>query len=111
MKLLYIVLNDDAYLDNIVAALVEAEITVANVVEGQDLFKILSEDIPIFTGLLRGLSALKPSVKNIFAIVEKEEQIQEFLKILKSEGLDFEKGLGSLALIPIEFYLGSGPVI
>lgn len=111
MKLLYITLYDDAYLDDIIEALVEVEITVANVMEGQDLFKLLSDDIPIFSGLLRGLKAIKPSVRNVIAIFEQISQIDDFIKILKSDGIDFEEGFGSLSVIPIEFYTGSRPAL
>lgn len=112
MYLLFISLHEEEFLDNIISALVEAEVTDADVIEGRDLLKILSEDIPIFTGLLKGLSGLRPITKNIFAKADNKEQVQRFLDIIKSEGIDFsEPGVGSVMLIPAELYIGSGPTI
>lgn len=106
MLLLVIVLNQEELLDDILAELVELEITNATVIEGVAMERVLAKDVPIFAGLLQSTRGSRAYNKNIFALIPQKEIVQRFLEILQDLDIDLsDPSIGSLFTIPIDFTL------
>ena len=97
MLILWIVLNREESLDDILSAMIELEITGATILDGVGMKRVLAKDVPIFAGLLQSMSGSRPYNKNIIAAVKDRETIFELLDLLKEFGINFDKpGTGKL---------------
>ncbi len=104
MHFLYIKVIDVDYKDDIFLALESVEITKASYVEGHNLDKVLSDEIPLFKGFFKNEEDKSKKVIIITALIEKKEQVEEFLDILKESGLDIEnKEILRLMTWPLDF--------
>lgn len=102
MELLIIFLYARQHLEKIVSLLVEVGVTEATITEGQALGQFLAFEIPIFAGLRQLVGEKRRHATTILAIVEGGEIVEDFVKLLKDEGIDFcEAGTGVLLSVPI----------
>ena len=69
-QLVMIILHDPAYLNDLLAALLEAGITNATVVESQGMGRLLSRDMPIFASFRHMFAGSKSYAYTVFAPVE-----------------------------------------
>ena len=112
MQMLFIILNREDLLDDIISAMIELEITGATILDGVGMERVLAEDVPIFAGLLRSISGSRSYNKNIVALVKQKETIEELIALLKDSDIDFmDVGVGKMFSIPVDFYIGSEEVI
>ncbi len=112
MQMLFIILNREDMLDDIISSMIELEITGATILDGVGMERVLAEDVPIFAGLLRSISGSRAYNKNIVALVKQKETIEELIVLLKDSGIDFmDAGVGRIFSIPVDFYIGSEEVI
>ncbi len=104
MHLLIITLYREDLLDEVLSGLVELEITGATVLDGTPMERILSEDVPIFAGLLPAGSG-RSSV--IVAPVKDRTLLDPLIRLFRETGVDFTRpGVGTLFLLPVDFRLG-----
>lgn len=90
MHFLYIKVIDVDYKDDIFLGLESVEINKASYMEGYNLDKVLSDELPLFKGLFKTEEDKAKNVIIITALVKEKKQVEEFLEILKESGLDIE---------------------
>ncbi|MGM0509205.1 MAG: hypothetical protein ACQERZ_08630 [Fusobacteriota bacterium] len=90
MHFLFIKIIDIKYKKDIFLALESVEINKASYMEGYNLDKVLTDELPIFKGLFGLEENESKKVVIITALVKQKTQIQDFLEILKESGLDLE---------------------
>ena len=106
MLFLIIVLEKQEYLEDVLSALVEVGVTKASIVESTSMNKALADTVPIFAGLRHEMWR-HPFTKTILALVEEERTLDEFIGILKEEGIDFEEeDTGMLIALPVARAIG-----
>ena len=104
MYLLLITLYREDLLDEVLSSLVEMEITGATVLDGTPMERILSEDVPIFAGLLPAGSGRSSA---IVAPVKDRSLLDPLIRLFQETGVDFtQPGVGRLFLLPADFCLG-----
>ncbi|RJP22617.1 MAG: hypothetical protein C4527_21600 [Candidatus Omnitrophota bacterium] len=108
MQLLVIFLNHEGFLDDILAELVELEITGATVIDGVAMERVLAKDVPIFAGLLQTTRGSRSYNKNILALIPKKEIVSKLVSILRDLDIDLsDPTTGFLFTIPVDFVLTS----
>lgn len=108
MELLVIVLNQEEYIDDILAELVELEVTNATVIDGVAMERILAKDVPLFAGLLKSTRGSRALNKNIFALIPHREAVNRLVDVLRDLNIDLaDPSVGALFTIPVGFTLTS----
>ncbi len=105
-KLLFIVLNNEEYLDELLQAFVEIDVRGATVIDSVGMGSIIANDIPLFGGLRSLMTGTRPYNKTIFTVVNTEkvtEIVEMFEQICGS--LD-DPGTGLIFTIPLDFVKG-----
>jgi nitrogen regulatory protein P-II 1 len=103
MKLLFIVLNKEEFLPDILPILAELNISGATILDSEGMAHALAYDVPIFAGLRQMLGETKRNNKTIFTLIENDAVLTELHNILKEEGIDFEKkGMGIMFTVPVD---------
>jgi nitrogen regulatory protein P-II 1 len=82
-QLLVYVLNAPDYLDDVLAAFLEANITAATVLESQGIGGLLSRDMPIFASFRHLLTGSRPYSYTIVAPVIDGEAVEEVIALLR----------------------------
>ena len=111
MQLLLIILYQEDLLDELLSALVEIEITGAVVLDGTNVERILSDDVPIFAGLFQTIGGTGHS-RIILAPIQDRRLLDSLALIFKDVGVDFtDPEVGRVFSIPVDFCLGpeAGP--
>ncbi len=104
MQLLVILLNREEYLDDILAELLELEVTGASVVEGVAMERVLAKDVPIFAGLLQTTQGSRSFNKNIFALIKDSSIAERLMRFLKELDIDLtDPNIGLLFTLPIDY--------
>ena len=103
MKVLFIVLNKEEYLEDILTIMAEFDIIGATVVDSQSMVHRMAYDIPIFAGLQKIVGEESAHSKTIFAVIKDEENLDEFNNILKKEGIIFgQEEAGIMFTVPVD---------
>lgn len=88
MHFLYIKIVDIDYKENVYLALESVGINKASYIEGLNLDTELTSELALFTGFFKGDEEKSKQVGIINALVESEEEIDEFLSLLEESGVD-----------------------
>lgn len=108
MHLMVIFLNQEEYLDDILAELLELEITGATVIDGVAMERVLAKDVPIFAGLMQTKRGSRAYNKNIFVLIPEPGIIERFIRILNELDIDLsDPAVGKLFTIPVDFALAN----
>ena len=100
------VLNKEEYLDDVLAAFVEAGVTGATIIESLGMGRAIATDIPIFAALRRTLQHSHPHNLTLFAVVKDDGQVERVISLIeKIINLD-EPGTGILFVLPVAKVLG-----
>jgi nitrogen regulatory protein PII len=83
MELLICVINKPELLDDVLAGLLEAGITGCTVIDSQGMGKIISQDIPIFSGFKSLFTGARESNFTIFSVIKEEEEVESAIKVIK----------------------------
>ena len=103
MFLLILQLFKVEYKDDVLLALTSCGVRKASTFEGQNLDKVLERDFPLFTGLVKSEDEKERYSILITAVVEKKENIEAFIDLLKEADIDIEKeNILRLILLPVE---------
>ena len=106
MQILLIILHREDLLDEVLSALVEMEITGVTVLEGTSMERILSEEVPIFAGLLETIGG-GAHTKVILAAIERGSILEPLVLLLKEVGIDFASPeFGRIFSLPVGFHVG-----
>jgi hypothetical protein len=104
MQLLVIILNQEEFLDDILAELVELEVVNATVIDGVAMERVLAKDVPIFAGLLQSTRGSRAFNKNIFALIPGKEVVNRLLNVLRDLDIDLtDPSVGILFTVPVDF--------
>jgi len=90
MYYLIIQLFKQEYKEDIFLAFTSCGIKNATFVEGFNLDKTLQDEFSLFKGIIPSKGQMERYSIMIHAIVEKKENIREFINILKESGIDLE---------------------
>lgn len=82
-ELVVCVLNEPSFLDDVLAAFLEAGITTATVLESQGMGRLLSRDMPIFASFRHMLTGSSPYSYTIIAPVSDPDATRELLMLLE----------------------------
>ena len=103
MQILLIILYRESLLDDVLATLVEMEITGAVVLDGTSMERVLSEDVPIFAGLWETLGNGGGQIKTILAPICDRSLIEPLVRLLKEAGADFtDSEIGRIYSVPVD---------
>ena len=106
LKLVFIVLNKDEYLDELLEAFLELDVRGATVVDSRGMGQIISHDVPIFGGLRSLISGSRPYNKTILTVVN-ENKIADIVQVFEQIcGSLNEPGTGLIFSVPVEFVKG-----
>ncbi|MBU5427511.1 hypothetical protein KQI41_14050 [Tissierella pigra] len=105
MNILFLVLNETEYLDEILDGFVEVGVKGATILDSQGMGSALlngGKDIPFF-GVLRNLrDDARPYNKTIFTVIEDDEILDKAVNIVKEVLGDMEKpGVGLMFTLPV----------
>ena len=106
MHLLVIILNQEDYLDDILAELIELQVANATVIDGIAMERVLAKDVPIFAGLLQTTRGSRAYNKNIFALIPKKDTAHQLVEIMIDLEIDLsDPSIGTIFTIPVDFSL------
>jgi nitrogen regulatory protein PII len=108
MKLVVIVLNKPEHLEDLLMAFLEIGVSGATVVDGVGMGRILSHDVPVFTGLRSAFPGTSPVNKTIW-VVAGDDMIDDIPTAVDDVCGGFEgPGTGLVFVLPVEVARGVG---
>lgn len=106
MKLLFIILNKEEFLDEVLEAFLELGLKGATIIDSVGMGRILAYEIPIFAGLRSLLPGNRPFNKTILTLVE-EEKVEDVVAAVEQIVGPLEKpGTGIAFSVPVDFVKG-----
>ncbi len=109
MKLAFLILNKQEYLETLLEGFIEIGVTGATIIDTIGMGHILSSEVPIFAGLRFMFAGSRPYNKTIISAI-KQEKIEPLKELItKVLGPLDESGNGILFFIPIEDVVGLKP--
>lgn len=110
MNVLFIVLNEVEYLDQIMETFMEIGVKGATILDSQGMGRALSEvSTPMFGALRHYFDNSRPYNKTIFTVIEDEELLNKAINSVKSILGDITKpGVGLLFTLPVANVYGLG---
>ncbi len=106
MKLLFIVLNKEEYLDEVLEAFLELGLRGATILDSVGMGRILAYEIPIFAGLRSILPGHRPFNKTILTLVEEEKISDVITAVEQIIGPLETPGTGIAFALPVDFVKG-----
>lgn len=107
MKLLVFVLNNEAFLEEVMEAYVEAGITGSTILDSEGMGRFLTYEVPLFEGFKDFMKGNKPYNKTIFSVVHNEEVVQQAKKLVeKIVGSLYNPGTGIMFTLPVDWAAG-----
>jgi hypothetical protein len=104
MHILLLFVYREDLVDEVLEALVELELVDACVLRGTAMERILSEDVPIFAGLLQTLGDSHDKITLVMAPLPDRTLVTPLFRLLADNGADFaDATVGRLCLVPAEF--------
>ncbi|CAK7080103.1 hypothetical protein CIW83_01650 [Tissierella sp. P1] len=105
MNILFLVLNEVEYLDEILDAFVDVGVRGATILDSQGMGSALTnggKDLPFFGALRNLLDDSRPYNKTIFTVIEDENVLNDAVKAVKEILGDMEKpGVGLMFTLPV----------
>ena len=106
MYVLFIVLNEVDYLDDILAGFVEAGVSGATILDSQGMASAIvngnNKGISLFNSFKTLLEDARPYNKTIFTVLESEELVDKAVAVVQGViGDVFSPGIGFMFTIPI----------
>ena len=104
-ELVICVLNEPAYLHDVLTAFLEAGAPSATVIESQGMGRILSHDVPVFAGFRHLFAGSKPFNHTIFTVVPNRAMTEDILRLCRDVLADCpEPQQGILFSLPVPFF-------
>lgn len=107
MKLLVFVLNDDAHLEGVLEAYIEAGVSGATILDSEGMGRFLAYEVPLFADFKDYMQGNKPKNKTILAVIH-DDKVLERLKPLVDGvvgGLS-TPGAGVMFTVPVDWFAG-----
>lgn len=107
MYYLIIHLLKTEYREDILLALTSCGIKTGSVVEGQNLDRVLENDMPLFSGLIKSEEERERYSTFIMAVISSKDKVTELVQLLKEAGIDIMKQeVLRIILLPVEMVVG-----
>lgn len=106
MKLVVIFLNKLEYLEDLISAFLEIGVSGATILDSVGMGRIITKNIPIFSGLRETFAGSSPSNKTILLVVE-EGMVEKIAEVLEDIcGNLKEPGTGFMLSLPVDKMFG-----
>ncbi len=102
MQLLFIVLNNSDYLDEVLESFLELGISGATVLDSTGMGQIISRDLPIFAGFKNVFSVAEPSNKTIFTLIGDQDFNRVMDAVEQITGSFSQQGTGIAFSVPVD---------
>lgn len=111
MNVLFIVLNEAEYLDEILDAFVDIGVTGATIIDSQGMGSALTNvnttDEPFYGVLKNMFDESRPYNKTVFTVLKDEELLEKAVHVVKDIVVDiYEPGVGIMFTIPLGMTYG-----
>lgn len=109
MQLLFVIVNREEYLDQVISFFLEMGVTGATIIDSVGMGRIVAHDIPIFAGFRDLMVGNRPYNKTIFSVIDNDELIEPLIDGLENimGNLD-NPGTGLVFTVPINRIKGLG---
>lgn len=106
MKVLFLILNNPDYLEDVLAVFTNNDVRGATILESQGMGSTIVNDmitdIPLFGSLKKMLKESHVYNKTIFSVIQDEEKLERVITDLKKIQEDDESGVGLIFSLPID---------
>lgn len=113
MKVLFLVLNEEEYLNQVLTALQEVGVKGATIMESVGMGRTVMEGshfLPLIAGLMKSLEKARPHNLTIFSVIESDDVLQRAVQVIQQIVGDLtEPGKGILFVLPVETAIGLAP--
>lgn len=107
MELLVCVINKPELLDDVLAGFLEVGIPGCTVIDSKGMGKIVSQDIPIFSGFKGLFPGVRESNFTIFSLIKEKETLENAIRVVQAVYGDFEQpSSGILFTVPVSRVVG-----
>lgn len=106
MYVLFVVLNEIDYMDDILSGFVESKISGATIVDSQGMGSAIAnsknEDMPLFSTLRMLIGDSHPYSKTIFTVLKDEAMVDRAVKVVQEVLSDInDTGIGFMFTVPV----------
>lgn len=110
MQLLVVVINQSEKLDDILSGFLEIGITGATIIDSEGMARVLTHDIPIFSGIQTLISSSRPQNLTIFSVVDDQAKVDAAIAVIQDVCGSLEgAGTGIVFTIPVSRAVGIAP--
>jgi hypothetical protein len=106
MKALFIVLNQESYLEDILMAFVELGVKGGTILDSRGMAGAMlqvEKHIPFFSSLKNSVETARPYNKTIFTVIESEELLKRTIDRINLMFADVKRpGLGFMFAVPVD---------
>ncbi|MGE4455036.1 MAG: hypothetical protein AB7D92_10955 [Sphaerochaeta sp.] len=107
MKLLVFVLNNEAFLEEVLEAYVEAGITGSTILDSEGMGRFLTYEVPLFEGFKDFMKGNKPYNKTILSVVHSTEVVEQAKRLVEEIVGSLENpGTGIMFTLPVDWAAG-----
>lgn len=107
MKLLVLILNDEAFLEEILEAFVEAGISRATILDSEGMGRFLTYEVPLFADFKDFMKGNKPYNKTILSLIEDDSVLSHLVPLIeKTVGSLEQPGTGIMFTVPVDWAHG-----
>ncbi|MCA1950306.1 MAG: hypothetical protein LDL24_07025 [Treponema sp.] len=107
MKLLVLILNDEAFLEEILEAYIEAGISRATILDSEGMGRFLTYEVPLFADFKDFIKGNKPYNKTILSLIEDEAVLDHLVPLIeKTVGSLEQPGTGIMFTVPVDWVHG-----
>lgn len=106
MHVLFLVLNEIEYLDDILSAFVDVGVKGATILDSQGMASAIASNgnkqLPLFGSLKSFLDSSRPYNKTVFTVIENEDLLEKAVEAVNNVIGDIRKpGIGLMFTIPV----------
>jgi nitrogen regulatory protein P-II 1 len=107
MKLLVFILNKEEFLEAVLEAYVEADITGATILDSEGMGRFLAYEVPLFADFKDFIKGNKPHNKTIISVVKDENTVRRLVPLIEeSVGSLDDPGTGVMFTLPVDWAVG-----
>ena len=107
MKLVFFVLNEEEFLEEVLSAFVEAGVPGATILDSEGMGRFLTYEVPLFASFKGFMKGNKPYNKTIFSVVDEDSKIQKLEELIEKICGDLnDPGTGILFTVPVDHVKG-----
>lgn len=107
MKLLVFVLNDEAHLEGVLEAYIEAGISGATILDSEGMGRFLAYEVPLFADFKDYMKGSKPRNKTILAVIKDDAALERLKPLVDAVvGGIATPGAGVMFTVPVDWFAG-----